>query len=88
MDLALDTRNEAYHRILPTISPRARAAFNLLLQHGPMSNTELSRRMNLPINIITTLTYRLRSDDVRLVKKHEKIVCPYTGYKVWTWRVI
>lgn len=77
------TSREAYHS-LDNLGERQLSVFQIL-KESSASNTELSRKLNLPINSITPRVKELR--EMGLVEDKGVKVCPYTHRKVHVWGI-
>ena len=75
------TSREAYYS-LNNLGERQLAVFTVLKETSA-SNTELSHKLNLPINSITPRVKELR--EMGLVEDKGVKVCPYTHRKVHVW---
>lgn len=78
-----DTSREAFHDIQPQLGQRQKEVLDAFYEHGPMTNTELSRKIGLPINMITPRTNEL----VKLgyVKQSHRRPCKITGRNAIVW---
>lgn len=81
-----DTSRESFHNIQPQIGQRQKEVLDAFYEHGPMTNTELSRVIELPINMVTPRTNELVK--MGYVKLSHRRPCKITGRSaiVWTTR--
>lgn len=78
-----DTSREAFHDIQPELGDRQHEVLKAFRTHGPMTNTELSRIIGLPINMITPRTNELVK--LGFVKEHSRRPCKITGRRAIVW---
>ena len=80
------TSLEAYEEVKKSLG-RRQARVLIMLDHSPkaMTNSEMARLFDWPINTITPRVFELRQ--LGLVKEHEKRKCNVTGRTVIAWRV-
>lgn len=75
----------AYIEVLENIGQRQMQVYKIIEQHGPMSNTQISEKLYLPINCITGRTNELRKQ--KLIINSKKDICPITKKRVMFWKV-
>lgn len=78
-----DTSREAFSDIQPRIGDRQREVLDAFYKQGPMTNTELSRTIGLPIKMITPRTNELVK--MGYVKEHSRRACKITGRRAIVW---
>ncbi len=84
ISLALDSRNDAYKKILPELSNKQKEVFEFLtIQPKPMSNLEISEAMHKRINAVTPRILELRKRGV--VEDRGRSVCSVSGENVHKW---
>ena len=79
-----ETRDTSYAEIAQTLPARQQAVYNVI-QIRPMTNGQICRWLNLPINCITGRVKELR--DKGLVEQAGTTVDMITGRTVARWRV-
>jgi len=85
MQLALDTRNEAY-RTLENVGQKQSAVYSILSRGRSMSNSEIARVLGWSINRVTPRVYELR--ELGFVRPSEKRICRVSGRTVQTWEAV
>ncbi len=83
-----ETSTKAYREITVSgakFTMRDKVFLTLYKSTKPMSNTEISVEMQLPINCITPRINELRK--YGLVREAQKKQCEYTGRTVISWEV-
>lgn len=78
-----DTSREGLRSVLPSIGSRQLRVLADLVEHGPATNTELSNRLDSPINTITPRTNELVAKG--LAREKERRSCTITGRKAIVW---
>jgi len=80
-----ETSLNAYNEIKPELGDRQKMVYNAIRQLGSVTNLELSRYLNIPINQITPRTNELVK--IGFVTECEKRECSISHRTVWSWRI-
>lgn len=78
------TSLSAYRDVQPYLGERQALVLGAL--EGEMTNSEIARAVNLPINVVTPRVFELRARG--LVENAGKRACTITGRTALTWRKI
>lgn len=78
-----DTSREAFYDIQPQLGQRQKEVLDAFYKHGPMTNTELSRIVGLPINMITPRTNELVK--MGYISLSHRRPCKVTGRSAIVW---
>ena len=82
------TSLEAFAKIKPTLNNRQKQVYNLLFANKkPLTNTEISTKLNIPINAIVPRVNEL-CHKKHLVRSFGRRPCEITGFNVMTWGLI
>lgn len=72
--------------IKPSLGDRQKLVLDEIKKHVHITNSELSKALNVPINTITPRCKELR--DKGLVKEWGKRICMETGRTVMAWKSV
>lgn len=88
MELATDTRDQAYEQVLPKVATSQSEILRVLGMeyNGPLSNSEIAEQLQWPVNRVTPRVFELRT--MGLVKDAGKRKCRITNLTVHTWTLI
>ena len=73
-----------YSDVLPSLGKRQEIVLEEILKSENITNTEISARLNLPINTITPRVFELREKG--LVVEARKRICKITGKTAIAWK--
>ena len=76
----------AYANLLENLGERQMDVYKVIHRMGPISNTEISDYLHLPINCITGRTNELVKKE--MVMEAKKDLCPITNKLVIFWKVL
>lgn len=79
------TSRNAYDEVKPSLGERQAMVLGVLTRHANMTNTEIARELNVPINTITPRTHELRA--LGKVIEDCKRMCSVTGRTVIAWKL-
>lgn len=74
----------AYAYVLENLGERQALIYSVIRRLKSVSNFQISKKLNLPINSITPRTKELR--DLGVVMQHKKDLCPETKRLVIYWK--
>ena len=80
-----ETSLEAYESIQPELGLMQQTVYDAIEQHEGISNLDISRILNIPINSVTPRVKELR--DMNFVKFHNHKQDPITKRRVMTWEI-
>lgn len=80
------TSRSAYYEIQPTLGNRQHVVLDCIREYGPITNTEISVKLKIPINAITPRTKELRK--LGLVSSSGKRTCNVTGKTCLVWEAV
>lgn len=80
------TSLEAYFEIRKKMGPLQNQIYEWLKNHGPATNTMISKNLKIPINVVTPRVYELRQ--MKLVGVAYEQRCFVTGKKAIYWKVV
>ena len=85
MQTELDTSIEAYYSIIGELNQRQSEIFDAIQKYKSVSNLDLSRLLQLPINSVTPRVKELR--DKKLVVQDGYKIDKITERRMKTWKV-
>ena len=74
-----------YNDVLPKLGEKQQVVLEGIIKSEDITNTELSARLNLPINCITPRVHELR--EKKLVIESQKRKCKITYKQVIAWKI-
>jgi Mn-dependent DtxR family transcriptional regulator len=80
------TSVDAYLGVMPSLGDRQSAIYRLLMCEGPLSNKQIARLLEIPINSVTPRVHELRG--LGLVIRSGYRTCPSTHCAEIVWEVV
>lgn len=77
---------DAIVKVKPDLGDRQWQVFRVILTHGPITNAEIAKILNRPVNTITPRTNELVKRE--RVREAGKRMCSVTAFTATTWEVI
>ena len=74
---------EAYQLITPVLPEKRYEVYQILLEHGPLTNKEIAEQLKWTINRVTPRVKELR--DMGIVHRVDQVCDPESGITVNVW---
>lgn len=84
--MSVDTSLEAWRNVQEGLSKRQTTVYHAIRKLGSVTNAEISKYLQIPINSVTPRTGELK--DLGLIVRHERRECQVTKNNAYSWRVV